>query len=364
MSEAFHTLTIASVRPIAGDAVEVVFSVPEALAATFAFNPGQHMAVRAMIDGAEQQRTYSICSARGGALRLGIRHVAGGVFSSWANAHLKAGSTLEVAAPQGRFTLPPPGAAPRHLLMLAAGAGITPILGMTIEALETEPGTRVTLIYGMRTAASGMFFDELEDLKDRFPSRFDLIPVLSRAGEAETELLQGRMTGDKLKAMAAHRIAMGNVDRAFVCGPGDFIKQCRNALFDLGLPRDKVHHEFFVGRTGALPLATVAAPVQPPTEAAPKAGTIQAIAILDGQRHRFPLAAGQHVLDAALAAGLKPPHSCTAGMCSTCRARVVEGHVTMTANYSLEAWEMQRGFVLTCQALATSDTLVVDYDAM
>ena len=208
-----------------------------------------------------------------------------------------------------------------------------------------------------------MFLAELEDLKDKFPARFDLIPVLSHAGEADIDLLQGRVTGDKVKLLATQRIAIAGVERAFLCGPGDFIKQTRNALFDLGMPREKVHHEFFAGRTGARPAVAAVTPVaEPGVKIA--AGTIEAVAILDGQRHRFPLAAGQHVLDAALAAGLKPPHSCTAGMCSTCRARVVAGRVTMTANYSLEPWEIERGFVLTCQAVATSDALVVDYDAM
>ena len=362
MTDRFHSLRLAAVNRISGDAVAITFDIPPAAAQNFAFKPGQHIAVRATIDGTEQQRTYSICSGSTGPLRIGIRHISGGIFSTWAQTHLKAGDTLDVASPQGRFTLPAPDGAQRRLLMLAAGAGITPILGMTIEALQSEPHTKVTLIYGSRTAASGMFLDELEDLKDRFPARFDLIQVLSRPGEADAELFSGRITGEKMKALAAQYIDLSQVDHAFLCGPGDFIKQTRNTLFELGLARDRVHHEFFAGRTGAAP-APVAAPT-PPAKTEGAAGAIQATAILDGQRHTFPLAPGQHVLDAALAAGLKPPHSCTAGMCSTCRARVVEGAVTMTANYSLEEWEMQRGFVLTCQSVATTQTLVVDYDAM
>ena len=363
MADNFHTLRLASVHRIPGDAVAITFDIPPALSNDFAFKPGQHVAVRAMIDGVEQQRTYSICTGSNGPLRIGIRHVAGGIFSTWAQTHLKAGDTLDVAPPQGRFTLPATDGARRHLLMLAAGAGITPILGMTIEALVTAHNTSITLVYGFRTAASAMFLDELEDLKDRYPARFDLIQVLSRPGEAEAELLGGRITGEKLKALAANHIDLNYIDRAFLCGPGDVIKQTRNTLFDLGLARDCVHHEFFAGRTGGATPPLSAAPT-PAANSEHAAGGILATAILDGQSHRFLLAPGQHFLDAALAAGLKPPHSCTAGMCSTCRARVVEGAVTMTVNYSLEDWEMQRGFVLTCQAVAATDTLVVDYDAM
>ena len=367
MSELFHKLKIASARKLEGDAIEIVFAVPDVARAAFAFKPGQHMAVRAMIDGVEQRRTYSICSGRGGPLRIGIKRIEGGAFSSWANDTLKAGDALEVAAPQGRFVLPTSDGASgipgRHLLMIAGGAGITPILGMTIEALEQEPETRVTLIYATRFLGQAMFLDEIEDLKDRYPARLDVIRVLSGAGEAETPLLAGRLTGEKLKAFAERRVDARSVNRAFLCGPGSFIKETRNALFELGLAREAVQHEFFAGRSGGAVPQVVAAPVAKAVSVR-SAGAIDAVAVLDGQRHSFVLEPGQHVLEAALKAGIKAPYSCTGGMCSTCRARVVEGNVTMTVNYSLEAWEMERGFVLTCQAVATTPSLVIDYDAM
>jgi ring-1,2-phenylacetyl-CoA epoxidase subunit PaaE len=363
MSDSFHKLTITSARALAGGAIELTFAVPPSAVSAFAFKPGQHMPVRATIDDVEQRRTYSICSGRKGPLRIGIKHVDGGIFSTWANAHLKTGDTLEVASPQGRFTLPASDGTPRHLLMLAGGSGITPILGMMIEALQSETQTRVTLIYCTRTLADAMFLDEIEDLKDRSPARLDVINVLSGAGEAETELLQGRMTGDKLKGLVARRFDFPSVTRAFLCGPGTFIKETRNALFELGLARDAVQHEFFAGRSGGGTPANAPKPAVKVTHVPPP-GSIEAVAVLDGQRHKFALAPGQHVLEAALQAGIKAPYACTGGMCSTCRARVIEGAVTMTVNYSLEDWEMKRGFVLTCQAVATTDTLVVDYDAM
>jgi ring-1,2-phenylacetyl-CoA epoxidase subunit PaaE len=364
MSDTFHTLKIASARKLEGDAIEIVFALPEAARETFAFKPGQYVAVRSTIDGVEQRRSYSICSGRGGALRIGIKRVPGGAFSSWANDHLKAGAVLDVAPPRGRFVLPAGSAAPRHLLMLAAGAGITPLLGMTTEALEEEPSTRVTLLYATRTLGQAMFLDAIEDLKDKFPARLDVIRVLSGPGEAETPLLAGRMTGEKLKAFAERRIDIRSVNHAFLCGPGSFIKETRNALFELGLARDVVHHEFFAGRTGAAPAQSAAPVGAEKPEVVRAAGAIDAVAVLDGQRHPFVLEAGQHVLEAALKAGIKAPYSCTGGMCSTCRARVVEGTVTMTVNYSLEPWEIERGFVLTCQAVATTPNLVIDYDAM
>jgi ring-1,2-phenylacetyl-CoA epoxidase subunit PaaE len=363
MSDLFHNLTIASVRALAGDAVEIVFATPAAVGVEFAFKPGQHMAVRATIEGVEQRRTYSICSGRNGPLRVGIKHVPGGVFSTWAQTHLKPGDRLDVAPPQGRFTLPRSDGKPRHLLMLAGGAGITPILGMMIEALQTEPDTHVTLIYCTRTLADAMFLDEIEDLKDKTPARLDVINVLSGRGESETEILQGRLDGEKLRALSERRLDLRSVDRAFLCGPGSFIKETRNALFDLGLAREAVQHEFFAGRNvGAS--QTPGPQATPPVAVARTPGSIEAVAVLDGQRHKFVLAPGQHVLDAALKAGIKAPYSCTGGMCSTCRARVVDGAVTMTVNYSLEDWELKRGFVLTCQAVATTDALVIDYDAM
>lgn len=364
MSEVFHRLSVASVRRLTGDAVEVTFVTPEASAAALAFKPGQHVPVRMVIDSIEQRRTYSLCSAPDGPLRIGIKHVPGGAVSSFAITQLKAGDVVDVAAPQGRFVLPAGSGVPRHLLMLAAGAGITPILGMINAALSQEPDTRITLVYGNRTLDDAMFLTELEDLKDRHPARLAIVHVLSGAGVADTDLLQGRMTGEKLKIFADKLIDIKSVERVFLCGPGSFIKETRNALFELGFARENVHHEFFAGRTGGAVPADAVRPKPPTQVTAASTVGVDTTIILDGQRHKIKLQPGQHVLEAALKAGIKAPYSCTGGMCSTCRARVVEGTTTMTVNYSLEDWEIQRGFVLTCQAVATSPTLIIDYDAM
>ncbi len=363
MSEVFHVIPVSSVARLTADAVEIVFAVPESLVEAMRFKPGQHVPVRVLVDGVAHRRTYSLCSAVGGKLRIGVKHLPGGAVSALLNGQFAAGDKLEVAAPQGRFTLPPSDGSPRHLLMLAAGAGITPILGMINEALSHEPATRITLVYGNRTPAATMFLSELEDLKDRYPARLDVVHVLSGVGASESDLLQGRIDGEKLKVLADKIVDIESVDRAFLCGPGTFIKETRNALFELGLPRERVHHEFFAGRSGGSPQA---AALTPPQAAAPtkSAGTVEAVAILDGQRYAFSIPPGQRVLEAALAAGIKAPYSCTGGMCSTCRAKVVEGAVTMAVNYSLEPWEIERGFVLTCQAQPAGQSLVIDYDAM
>ena len=393
----FEPLEIAEVRRETPEAVSVVFAIPEALREAFRFKPGQHLPVRATIDGEEQRRTYSICSRPGEPnLRIAIKRVAEGRFSNWANDTLEAGGRLEVMPPAGRFVLPEGDGRARHIVAFAAGVGITPIIAMAKHALAHDPATSFTLVYGNRTPQSILFREELEDLKDCHLGRFTLLNVLSRNEESSAPLLEGRITGEKVKALAATLLDPDEVAHFFLCGPGSMIKDARDALLELEVPRAKIHHEFFApgggayrgkqgrqaspsprlsrgeGRGEGQPLAPspVSAPHPNPlpTEElaegtnAPRA--TEAIAILDGIRHRFTVPPGGHVVDAALAAGIRVPYSCKGGMCCTCRARLVEGQVEMTLNYSLEPWEMERGFILTCQAVPKSERLVVDYDQM
>ena len=363
----YTALRIAAVHRETTDAVRLVFEAPEDLRTAFQFKPGQHLPVRATIEGVEQRRTYSICAAPGQPLAIAIKRVDGGVFSNWANATLKPGDTLDAMPPTGRFTLAPSDGASqhmaRHVLMIAAGAGITPVYAMIAHALEHEANTRVTLLFGNRSIDSIMFREALEDLKDCHIRRFELVHILSRNDEIEAPLFQGRITGEKLSALSTHLLTIGSIDRAYLCGPGSLIKDTRDALIGLGLPRDRIHHEFFAAGGGAhrtKPVVAASATVQPSTA---MTGT-EVIAVLDGMRHRFTLQPGQHVLVAAIAAGLRVPYSCRGGMCCTCRAKVTEGRARMTVNYSLEPWEIDKGFVLTCQAVAETPRLVVDYDAM
>lgn len=357
----FHALPIASVRREAGGAIAVTFAVPPHKAPLFAFMPGQHIAIRHM-DGAEElRRNYSICAGPGEPLRIAIKSVEDGRFSRWACATLAPGMTLDVTPPAGRFTLPAPADnARRRILLIAAGSGITPILGLTRQALLHEPATHVTLVYGNRSAEHVIFGEEIEDLKDRFIGRFEVINVFSQNAATETPLLQGRITGEKVRALAAGLIDPASAQHIFLCGPGTMIRDVRDTLFALGAEKTRVHHEFFAPGGGAYRTPARTAPAA----AAPAAPAAELVAVLDGTRHAVPIAKGETVLAAALRAGLKAPYSCTGGMCSTCRARIVEGAAAMALNYSLEPWEIEKGFVLTCQATPTSAKLIVDYDAM
>jgi ring-1,2-phenylacetyl-CoA epoxidase subunit PaaE len=359
----FYPLTIAEAKRETAEAISLRLVVPEALRERFRFKPGQHLAVRALIDGQEQRRSYSICSGPGdGELRIAIKRIANGYFSHWANAKLAAGASLEVMPPAGRFVLPPSTGEPRQIVAFAAGAGITPILAMLKHAMAEEPATCFTLIYGNRDPASILFRQELEDLKDRQLDRFTWLNVLSRNDEMNTPLLQGRITGEKVKTFAATLFRPAEVAHVFLCGPGSMIKETRNALLEAGVPRQRLHHEFFAPGGGAYRQAAAS----PAATAEPAAAAVgcAAIAILDGVRHEFLIPPGGHVVDAALAAGIRVPYSCKGGMCCTCRAKLIEGEAKMTANYSLEPWEMARGFILTCQAVPTSPRLLLDYDQM
>jgi ring-1,2-phenylacetyl-CoA epoxidase subunit PaaE len=370
----FHALPIIEVKPETADAICVVLAVPEELRAAFAFRPGQHLPVRARLDGEEQRRTYSICAVPSdGRLRIAIKRVAGGAFSNWANDTLRPGALLEAMPPAGRFVLPAGDGGPRHILALAAGAGITPIIAIIRQTLASEPNASVTLIYGNRSPQTIMFREELEALKDRHLGRFTLLHVLSHNEESSAPLFEGRINGDKIRAFAAGLFKPDQVAHVFLCGPGSMIKDVRTTLLELGVPRERVHHEFFAPAGGAS-RRREAVPVPPAAPAregggearreSVAAGSTEAIAVLDGIRHRFIVPAGGQVVDAALAAGIRVPYSCKGGMCCTCRAKLVEGKAEMRVNYSLEPWEIERGFILTCQAVPKSERIVVDYDAM
>lgn len=357
----YAPLTIAATKRETADALTLMLAVPSALAAAYRFKPGQHVPVRARVAGEELRRTYSISSGPDDThLAITIKRLAGGRFSSWANETLRPGMALDALPPQGRFVLSPSDGSPRHVLAIAAGAGITPIMAMLRHALAREPATRFTLVYGNRSTADAIFGEALEDLKDRHLGRFALLQVLSRE-ESDSPLLSGRITPATLRALLPGIGTPGDIAEAFLCGPGGMIRDLRAALIDIGLPRERVHHEFFAPVSGAAP--AVAHGSITSEKAAPAADVV---AIVDGARHRLALAPGETVLDAAIRTGLRIPYSCKAGMCCTCRARIVEGKGAMRVNYSLEPWEIERGFTLTCQTVPDASTgrLVVDYDAM
>jgi ring-1,2-phenylacetyl-CoA epoxidase subunit PaaE len=353
----FHALTVADVRRETRDSVSVRLAVPEALAATFAFAPGQYLTLRAKIDGEELRRSYSICSAPGdGELRIGVKKVRGGAFSSFANESLRPGHIVEAMPPEGRFT-PAPSKAARHILGVAAGSGITPVLSIARSVLASEPGSRVTLIYGNQTSQSVMFAEEIEDLKNRHLGRFAVTHVLSREAQ-DVDLLHGRITTEKLTSLARGAVDLASVDEAFLCGPEGMVAETRAALARLGVPAERIRAELFSTgppRERFRPVAAVDA-----------AATLARITVtLDGKRHAFDLLKGDESLIAAGERnGVEIPYSCKGGMCCTCRCRVEAGAADMALNYSLEEWEMNAGFILACQARPTSPELVLNFDEL
>lgn len=354
----FHDLTIRRVSAEAAGAIAVTLAVPEELRQTFAFEPGQFLTLRATVQGQDLRRSYSICSPRSrltqqGELEVGIRQVDGGAFSSWAVASLKAGDVLRVMPPDGRFVVKRPRAL--HRVGFAAGSGITPILSIMASTLEEQPASKFTLVYGNRRMSSVMFNEALQDLKDRYPDRLTLIHILSRQAQ-EVDLLQGRIDGAKVQAIIDALLPVGSMDEVFICGPEAMIDATQAALLAAGVPERQVHTERF--STGAAPVA----PTQAATAPKGPSAAVQLAVIVDGKTHELGMAASDHVLDAALEAGLDLPYSCKGGVCCTCRGRVIEGRVHMDRNFTLEAWEMDKGFVLTCQARPLTDRVVVSYD--
>lgn len=348
----FHILTIADLRRETADCVSLAFAVPENLRGAFAFTPGQYLTLRATIDGEDIRRSYSICSAPGdGELRVAIKHVAGGAFSHFANTRLSAGDTLEVMPPEGRFGAP---LADGTTLAIAAGCGITPILSILTATLAANPAAQCVLIYGSRTVADIIFRTALEDLKDRHLGRLAVIHILSRE-EQDVAVLNGRIDGDKLRALLPSLVAPAEVEHAYLCGPGGMIGIASETLAALGIAPERIHAERF---TPSVPTrARQAAPVA--ADAAPFA---TATIIHDGKSNDIPVAEGEPILEAAIRAGLDLPWSCRGGMCSTCRAKLTEGAAEMEQNFALEPWETDAGYVLTCQAHPTTSRVTVDYD--
>ena len=353
----FHRLTVADVRRETADAVSVAFAVPPDLAPDYGFSPGQYLTLRTTMDGEELRRSYSICSGpTDGELRIAVKRVEGGAFSSYATNELQRGDALDVMTPTGRFGVAAePGEARVHV-GFAAGSGITPILSIVRGVLAREAGSRFFLFYGNRSMADMLFREALEELKDRFMGRLSVFHVLSKESQ-DIPILNGRLDAAKVRVLLTSLVPASAVDHVFVCGPTGMSEEVETACRAMGLREDQVHVERFVSAFGGKP---VPRPVVAP-DAEP--ATIASM-VVDGKRMDVPVAEGEAILDAALRAGMDLPYACKGGMCSTCRAKVVEGAVEMTVNYSLEPWELKAGFVLTCQAHAKTPRVTIDYDAM
>ena len=356
----FHTLAVGEVRQLTQDSVEVTFLVPEELQGEFDYDPGQHLALRATIDGRELRRSYSICRPHSlGSVSVAIKRDLGGVFSSWANTELRAGDRLDVMSPQGTFTTALETLDDKHIVGIAAGSGITPLMSLAHTVLERSETSRFTLVYTNRTALDVMFLDELADLKDRYPARLALHHVLSRQSRSSA-LLSGRIDEEKLRLMLASIIRPAAVDEWFLCGPFELVQLCRDTLESVDVAPGHIRFELFT--TGE------------PTHAAGDTGRPVIVGIgdktfeieftLDGESATVttPVNAKESILNAALRVRPDVPFACAGGVCGTCRAKLVSGDVTMTENYALEPDEIARGYVLTCQSHPTTDKVVVDYD--
>jgi len=351
----FHRLAVDDLRRETPDAVSMTFAIPEGLAGDYSFSPGQYLTLRTTMDGEEVRRSYSICSGPGdGELRIAVKKVDGGAFSSWAIEELKSGDELDVMTPTGRFGVAPAPEEARTYVGFAAGSGITPILSIIKGVLAGEPKSRFFLFYGNRATSSMLFREALEELKDRFIDRFSVFHVIS-GEEQDIPILQGRLDGDKVRVLLRAMVPAESVDHIFVCGPTGMSDDIEATCRGIGIAPERIHVERFVSEFGGKPRPKAVIPASAP----PKAF---ASLVIDGKRRDVPVAEGEAILDAALRAGIDLPFACKGGMCSTCRAKLVEGKAEMDLNYSLEPWELKAGFVLTCQAKPVSDRVVVDYD--
>jgi ring-1,2-phenylacetyl-CoA epoxidase subunit PaaE len=350
----FHTLPVAQVERLTDDSVALTLAVPPELREEFRYAPGQHLALRRRADGTEIRRTYSICApapAPGGdgpaTLRVGVRLVDGGAFSTYALKEIAAGDELEVMTPAGRFTLDP---APGLYAAIVGGSGITPVLSIVSTLLEREPAARFCLIRSDRTAASTMFLDEVADLKDRHPGRLQLVTALSRE-EQQAGLPSGRLDRERLTRLLPALLPVEQVAGWYLCGPFGLVQGAERALRDLGVGRARIHEEIFHVDT--------AAPA-PRAAAAPAHSTVTAR--LDGRGGTWPVRDCESLLETVLRNRPDAPYACKGGVCGTCRAFLVAGEVRMDRNFALEPEETDAGYVLACQSHPVTEAVELDFD--
>ena len=358
----FHGLRVSEVNRLTDDAVALSFAIPAELREAFAFTPGQHLTLRATIEGEDVRRSYSICrSARDAQarqeLRVAAARVEAGVMSNWIADTVAVGDEIQVMEPMGAFATPPSSGVGRHHVAFAAGSGITPIMSLITTALQDNPEDTVTLVFGNRRTGSIMLLEELADLKNAYPTRFQLVHVLSREAQ-DVELFSGRLDAPRIRAIIDALAPVDTVDEWYLCGPFGMVEAAQQVLGELGVEPARVHHEVFhVDEPGARPQRRVVIEEGAPPEAVVTVN-------LDGRSTVIDMPSREEtILDATLRSRPDAPFSCTGGICGTCRARVVSGEVRMDRNYALEPDEVERGIVLACQAHPVSDAVTLDYDA-
>lgn len=357
MSAHFHPLQIKEVKNETADCVSLTFDVPETLLDIFKFKQGQSLTMKTIIDGEEIRRTYSICSSPlENILKVGIKKIGGGKFSTFANDHLKKGDVLDVMEPVGNFYCDLHPSNKKNYIAFAAGSGITPVLSLIKTTLAIEKESVFTLIYNNKNSSSIIFFEELEGLKNKYMNRFQLIHVLSRE-QTDTSISFGRITKEKLIELS-RVVSYSDADEIFLCGPEEMIFCIKDYLEAEGIEKQKIHFELFSSTTTKK--SEVKNNVSTKTNAAKTSITIKT----DGRTFEFDLEANSElsILDAALQQGVDLPFACKGGMCCTCKAKLVEGTVEMDVHWGLEEVEKKRGFILTCQSHPKTEKIVVNFD--
>jgi ring-1,2-phenylacetyl-CoA epoxidase subunit PaaE len=355
MSLHFHPLTIKKVVHETSDCITASLNIPEGLLETFNFKEGQYLTFRKMIDGEEVRRSYSICKAPyENELTVAIKRVSGGIFSNLANDNFKPGYEIDVMPPTGNFSTRINSINPNYLA-ISAGSGITPIISIIKQTLKTQPESKFTLIYGNKNRGSILFFEELEELKNKYMERFTLIHILSRE-KMDADIAYGRVDKEKLVSLQS-LVPFNQFSSVYLCGPESMILTSTEFLKEQGMEKSNIHFELF-GTAAAYKKS------KPDDSKETSSGPKSKITIrLDGRSSSFELAYdSKSILDAALTAGADLPFACKGGVCCTCRAKLVEGQVAMDVNYALEPEEVEQGFILTCQAHPLTETVVIDFD--
>ena len=357
MAEHFHALRVAEIVPETAEANSIRFEVPAELRDAFRYRAGQHLTLRATIGGEEVRRNYSLCTAPAEQDWLvTVKRIGGGVFSNWVGDRLKAGDTVDVMPPHGSFTTEFDESNNRHVVGIAGGSGITPVLSLIKTTLREEPKSRFTLLYGNRDSSSVIFLEALAGLKDKHLGRFEIYHFLD-AEEQDIALFNGMLNRERLEdAISALVPDAAEVDGWFICGPGPMMDAAEGALLDRNIAKERIHIERF---TADRPADAV---VREIAELQTKAEGVTVAVTLDGRTRKVPFSQG-NILDSARAAGLPAPFACKAGVCATCRAKVTKGKVEMAARYGLTDEEVADGYVLTCQSVPLGDGVAVDYDA-
>ncbi|MFL6849553.1 MAG: 1,2-phenylacetyl-CoA epoxidase subunit PaaE [Sphingomicrobium sp.] len=357
MSVHFHALRVAEIVPETAEASSIRFEIPPELRDQFAFRAGQHLTLRTMIDGQEVRRNYSLCTAPAESdWMVTVKRIGGGLFSNWVADKLKAGDTIEVMVPHGSFTTDFNAGRRRHLVGIAGGSGITPVMSLIKTLLREEPDSRFTLLYGNRDSSSVIFLEALAGLKDKHLGRLEIYHFLDQEDQ-DIDLFNGMLDRERLEeAITALVPAVADVDAWFICGPGPMMDAAEGALLDRNIPKERIHVERFTADRPPEAVAKEIAELQTQAEGVSVAVT------LDGRTRRVPFTAG-NILDSARAAGLPAPFACKAGVCATCRAKVSKGKVEMAVHYGLTDEEVAEGYVLTCQSVPLGDGVAVDYDA-